>query len=193
MKLLQLFLAAVAAAIQGGDQKVKTIGGLVVSQQAQTAVHSLYAIAKTGGSTTIKLTDQADSKTIGINNYSQSMLAQNQLFYLNGIRITGVVLAATPTADTMKAANFGSIKGMAGLQNGEIDITCDGKIILKDFPLSNCVTDGNSTVNLGYVHLGIDKLIPPQSELKIEIRTGSATDANGVLKVELIGAATVNG
>lgn len=190
--LRDLFITELGNAVAAKDTKVAEVANRVSLNELKVSGHTLFTVAATGGSTTTQLCEQSKAKTRGINNFAHAKPAPNQLLLCMDVRVTGVVLGAVPTDATMAAANYGSIKGIAAMQNGEIDIYSNGQIIVKDFPLSNFVTDQDQTGRLGTYKLPVPKFIYPDSEIKIEIRTGVAHDVNTVIKVELAGVATMN-
>ena len=186
------FIAEVNVGKASGDMHVSRISNLIATSTVQIVQHSIYCAKASGGSTGITFTDASDVKTTGINNFAQSKLPDNMLLLVTEIRLLGVELAATPTAETIKGANYGSIKGLTGVQNGVIDIFSDGKIIVKDYPLSNFIVENNHNQELGTITLGSPKFVFPGAEFKAEIRTGVNTNVNLVVKLELIGCATLN-
>lgn len=195
MELLRdKFLQEMKLASLAGDTKIGQMVEKVSKNETQVAIQSLYMAKGTGGSTTIRMTDPSDVKTLGVRNFAQARPAASFLMLVTAIRVLGVELGAGSTINdaAIQTANYGSIKGLTGLPNGEVDIYSDGKIIVKDFPMYNFITDNKQTIELGTIHLGAPKFVFPDAELKAEIRTGAQTSATGIVKIELIGIATVN-
>lgn len=192
MNKREFFISECALATATGDSSVGRIAQLVASNQASAVQHSVYFAKPTGGASTIRMSDASDLKTIGVSNLASSKMGPNQLLLITGMRLLGVTLGAAPTVDTIKSANYGSIKGLDGLQNGEMDVYSGGKLILKDYPLSNFITDNRQSVELGTIALDMPKFFYPDQEVKVEIRTGSNPPANSIIKVEFIGVGTAN-
>lgn len=191
-QLRDRFIAEIQAGKMANDPKITTIAGLIAGNSVQVVAHSLYTVKAPGVSNNFVFTDASDVKETGVNNFANSRLVHNMLMLVDEIRVLGVELAAVPTKDTIKGANYGSIKGLTALQNGVIDIYSDGRIVLKDFPLSNFITDNNQQQEMGTIKLASPKFLFPDAEFKAEIRTGTQTNVNLVIKLELIGIATLN-
>lgn len=187
-----MFLKELVDASKAGDSKATTMLSRVTNNESQVTQHSFTVIVTPGAVNTIRLFDTSIAKTIGLNNFSQAKPAGSQIMLVSAIQLLAVTLGATPTPATSLGANFDTIKAVSALQNGEMDLFSDGKLIVKDFPTQEFVTFGDNNTPIGTVHLSTPKFVYPDAELKGEIRLGIPCDANLVLKLRLIGLCTQN-
>lgn len=187
-----MFLKELVDANKAGDSKAGMMLSRVTNNESQVTQHSFTNIITPGAVNTIRLFDTSVSKTIGINNFSQAKPSGTQIMLVTAIQLLAVTLGAAPTPATILAANFDTIKTVTALQNGELDLYSDGRLIVRDFPTQEFVTLGDNNTPLGTVHLSTPKFVYPDAELRGEIRLGTPCDANVVIKIRLIGLCTQN-
>ena len=91
----------------------------------------------------------------------------------------------------MKRTDFGSIKDVAGLQNGVFSLIANKKIIIDERPMQEFVTDGNTMQNVGTYFLESPRFIRDDEEFEFTIELGEDAPEKALIKVVLAGTATV--
>ena len=163
----------------------------------QLADTAYYSIKFAGGKANIDMFETQDAKETSITNVTQAKLQKDRLFLCNRIMLLASEFEGQlPANDSefkrlIKATNFGSIKDVGGLQNGEFTLIANKKIIIPERPMQEFVTDGNSSVNLGTYYLESPRFIRDDEEFEFKIELGDDAPANTLIKVVLAGTATV--
>ena len=157
---------------------------------------SAYSI-KAVGSKTVKLFETQDDKEVSLRNLSNAKLPKNMVLMVSEIQVlAGVAPAAvpgSPTADEIKATDFGTINDFPALANAEWSLKSNKvQVVPENHSCRKFVTDMNTTVNLGtYV---LDNPRPVQDDVLLEfvIELGTMTNIPDDLfvRVELSGTVT---
>ena len=163
----------------------------------QLADTGYYSIKWAGDRATIHMFETQDAKERGITNVTQAKLPKDRLFLCNRI----ILLAAEfegdiPGSDIawkqlIKATNFGSIKEVARLQNGDYTLLANKKIIVDERHMQEFVTDNDHTVNLGTYYLENARFIRDDEEFEFTIELGDDAPEKTLIKVVLAGTSTV--
>lgn len=168
------------------DIKDKLIKG-----ELRLADYSIRSI-KQVTSKTIKMFETQDQKETGILSIAQAKLPKGSVLVVSTI----AMLAGVPSAleaDKIKAIDFGTISGYPAIANGEFSLKANKKqIIPEGHPNRKFVTNGNSTVNLGYFKLHNPRMIRDEEQIEfvVELGTMDGLDSKTHLHVELIGTIT---
>lgn len=163
----------------------------------QLADTGYYSIKWAGDKATIHMFETQDAKERGITNVTQAKLPKDRLFLCNRI----ILLAAEFVGDIpgsdiawkqlIKSTNFGSIKEVAGLQNGDYTLLANKKIIVDERHMQEFVTDNDHTVNLGTYYLENARFIRDDEEFEFMIELGNDVPEKTLIKVVLAGTSTV--
>ena len=110
---------------------------------------------------------------------------------VTGIKFLALQAGAAITTASLKAAAWGEISDVAGLQNALLTIKSDKKIIVNQLPMSSFLIGGKNQEK-GMYFLEFPKPILPERDLDIEIEfgPGTAAPANSAVKFELVGPCT---
>ncbi len=163
----------------------------------QLSDSAYYSIKWAGDKATIHLFETQDAKEIGITNVTQAKLPKERLFLCNRILFLAAEFEGEiPGSDLqwkrlLKSTDFGSIKAVAGLQNGVFTFMANKKIIIDERPMQEFVTDGNTTINLGTYYLESPRFIRDDEEFEFTIELGDDAPEKTLVKVVLAGTSTV--
>lgn len=144
-------------------------------------------------SKTIKMFETQDDKEVGVRNISNAKLSKNMVFLVSGIiMLTGM---STDPADkeANKAIDFGSIKTIPALANGEFSLKANRKQIVPENQSNRgFVTDNDHTSTIGYYKLDNPRLIRDEEliEFTIELGTQFGIPAGQYIYIGLDGTGT---
>lgn len=154
----------------------------------------LYSVVALGTSLT-SITDlfaPDGSKTVGLRNISNQKIDADKYFLLHAIEI----LYGVDATASGKIATFGTIAVPAGIFDGEIELSQNGRKIVPKQSMHcfyNGIVTGDTNVFTGRAIFRLDnpKLLYPQQELKGTVEWGytPGAAANSYLKIRLLGTA----
>ena len=156
----------------------------------------VYSIKAVNETKTIKMFETQDTKEVGLRNISNAKLNKNQALLVDGIwLLQGQAPAATagsPTTDEIKSTPFGSIGDVAALANGEWSLKANKVQLVPETSMRAFVTDGNTTINLGYYKLDNPRIIHDGVEIEftVDLGTTNAIPQDTFLYVGLDGTIT---
>ncbi len=142
-------------------------------------------------SQTTKMFKTDDDIVVGIRSLAKAQLEKNQFMLVTRITLLAITLGAAPTDSSMSDSDFGSIKAIPGLQNGEWSFKSMDKYLLKKHVNQCFVTDNNHTITLGTKYLENPRLLIQQEKIEFDIELLDAPPANTVYKLILGGTGTL--
>lgn len=156
----------------------------------------------TGNTGTITAMDNSGSpvvKEIGVTDFDNGMLPKDQYFAVDRIILdtAGTAASHTPKTKAYSPAKFdiaGAARYVPEILNGRLRVFANNKPII-DLPVDSFVINGREFTGIENVRqLGIPKLIPGGTEIKIELAVSGAVTGTAAhyhhLKVRFIGAVT---
>ncbi|GAA4273628.1 hypothetical protein U6A24_18340 [Aquimarina gracilis] len=163
----------------------------------QLADAAYYSIKFAGNRANIDMFETQDAKEIGITNVTQAKLQKDRLFLCNRIILLAAEIEGDlPDSDSqlkrvIKQTDFGSIKKIAGLQNGVFSLVANKKTIIDERPMQEFVTDNNLMSNLGTYYLESPRFIRDDEEFEFNIELGEDAPEKALIKVVLAGTVTI--
>ncbi len=143
-------------------------------------------------SKTVKIFETSDAKVTGGTSIAQGKLPKGMVLLVSSITML-VGTAADLTDDKIKVIDFGSIKAVPAIANGEFYLKANKRQIIPEGK-SNRVfaTDNNQTVSLGYWKLHNPRMIRDEELIEFVVELGSmdGVAANAHIMVELNGTIT---
>lgn len=143
-------------------------------------------------SKTVKLFETSDAKVTGGTSIAQGKLPKGMVLLVSSITmLTGV--SDDLTEDKIKAINYGSIKAVPAIANGEFYLKANKRQIIPEGKSNRVfVTDNNYMGNLGYWKLHNPRMIRDEEliEFVVELGTLDGVAANAHIMVELNGTIT---
>ncbi|HTF02409.1 MAG TPA: hypothetical protein VK826_00225 [Bacteroidia bacterium] len=143
-------------------------------------------------SKTVKLFETSDAKVSGGTSIAQGKLPKGMVLLVSSITML-VGTSADLTEDKIKAIDFGSIKAVPAIANGEFYLKANKKQIIPEGKSNRVfVTDNNQLVNLGFWKLHNPRMIRDEEliEFVVELGTLDGVAANAHIMVELNGTIT---
>lgn len=170
---------------------VKNVVEDIIAGRKRLIDKDIYAMVDASGKTNVDFFETDKLKGIGARNIAQAQLPEGQIMLVDKIFLLGVTSEAEPyTFDSLYSENFGTIKGIAGIQNGQVMFSVEKKIVLDEFSLQHFVTDGLDNVPVGMYALNSAHLLNHSVEIKFEIDLPAAIPAKTGLKLVLSGVGT---
>ena len=179
------------------DPSMVKIAEGIKDSRLQLADAAYYASKFAGNKATIHMFETQDSKEIGITNVTQAKLQKDRLFLCNRIILLASQIegelpdSGLALKKLQKTSDFGSIKTIAGLQNGVFTLMANKKIIIDERPMQEFVTDGNFLGSTGTYYLESPRFIRDDEEFEFTIELGEDAPEKTLLKVVLAGTSTV--
>lgn len=130
-------------------------------------------------------------RKVGLRSLNNAKLPKDAVMVVNRLQFLAVALADTPTDTNMSVADYGSIKSIAGLQNGEFTLKVKSKPIIQACSMREFVTDGDQSKLVGSVFLENPFLIKEDEPIELDLELPANPPANTVFKVVFGGALTI--
>jgi hypothetical protein len=143
-------------------------------------------------SKTVKLFETSDSKVTGGTSIAQGKLPKGMVLLVSSITMLAGA-SADLTEDKIKAIDYGSIKAVPAIANGEFYLKANKRQIIPEGKSNRVfVTDNNQMVNLGFWKLHNPRMIRDEEliEFVVELGTLDGVAANAHIMVELNGTIT---
>jgi hypothetical protein len=191
----ELFLETLKKAAQSPsvDSNIKQLFAKISTGEVQLADMKVYSSKLGDTGRTIKMFESQDEKAVGVRNVKGGRLQKGQVMLVTSIQLVAAAIGGIDpiTTEMIRKADFGSIKGFAGLQNGEFSLKSNKKFIVAESSNQSFVKDGNTTGVVGEYVLDNPRFIFDDTELEFVIELGDNAPARTVLKVVLNGTATI--
>ncbi len=157
----------------------------LADQSLQAVDTAFYAIKAIGGSKSVKMFRDDDSKVAGYANISSGKLEKGNFFLLYGLCLLAGVSGDTESFGTV---NFNFIP--EHLRNGEFEFKANGTILLPSNSTEAFYTEGKRTYKGLYI-LDNPKLIKDQQSIEFNVEWASTAPEKTYLKAVLHGTAII--
>jgi hypothetical protein len=157
----------------------------LADQSLQAVDTAFYAVKPIGGSKSVKMFRDDDSKIPGYANISSGKLEKGNFFLLYGVCLMAGVADDTETFGTV---NFNVIPGY--LRNGEFEFKANGTILLPNNSAEAFYTEGKRTFR-GMYTLDNPKFIKDQQPIEFNVEWASTAPDRTYLKAVLLGTAII--
>jgi hypothetical protein len=171
------------------NKEIKGLVDDILSGAIKTEDYEMYSIRQATETTKMFKTD--DDKRTGIRSLAKAQLEKGQFMLVTRIQVLACIVSDATNSDVLALADFGSIKAIPGLQNGEFSWKSNDKYLIKEHSNHTFITDNNSTINLGTHHLENPRLLIQLDKIEFEFNHYSSLPNNIVYKLILGGTGTL--